>query len=453
MAEANPAFLFEHRGHGIDLEPTLEQLRGHLAQLGVKPGMTVATTGGDRLLDLLLLFLLPRLECRFLPLDPALPPGLRQQLLRLADADRVIDDSFQPVYCAGGGSSPSPAWLEPVKSLWLLVATSGTTGDPALIELTGGNLLASARAANELLDLAPGDCWLGCLPTHHVAGLAIALRCLLAGARLSLLDRFEATEVLEQLATGRVTHLSLVPTMLHRLLEADPSYRPPRSLRVVLLGGAPASPALVQEALDRGWPVCPSYGLTEAASQVATLYPPPVRWQEGLVGEPLPHVEVEIGEEGRIRLRGDSLARHRIGSRGRHPLLDEEGWLATRDLGYLDGQGRLTVLGREDDLVISGGEKVRPALVESLLLAHPGLKEVAVVGVEDPRWGARVVACYCGEPAEGELEIWAREHLSGAHRPRQFVRLGKLPRNPMGKLLRGELRNLAALRAQEDDTW
>ena len=445
MSMAGSTFSFEHRGRSIDLGSGLARLERHLTALGVGPGMTIATIGGNRQLDILLLLLLPRLGCRFLPLDPALPPVLRERLLGLAEAGLVLDETFgfaAPGKCSGGVDANPP----PAEGIRLLVATSGTTGDPQLIELTGRNLLAGARAANALLGLAPGDCWLGCLPTHHVAGLAIPLRCLLAGAALKLLDRFDPGEVLDHLASGAITHLSLVPTMLRRLLEAGSAFRPPATLRVVLLGGAPASRALVQQALDRGWPVCPTYGLTEASSQVATLYPPLPGWEEGLVGYPLPHMKVGIDEQQRIRLRSESIARYRITPRGSDSLLDEDGWLTTRDLGRLDSQGRLWVLGREDDLVISGGEKIQPSLVESLLLDHPGVTEAAVIGLEDERWGQRLVACYCGEALETELEPWASGQLSGAFRPRRFIRLERLPRNPLGKLLRAELQRLASQR-------
>lgn len=431
----------DYRGRPVPLSRALAGLEAWLTGRGLRRQMTLATTGGNRLLDLLLLLLLPSWQCRFLPLDPSLPEAQRRRLLEMAGADLVLDGSSDPQLPEEGkGGGLSRDLLPSLEALRLLLATSGTTGEPALIELHGRNLLAGARAANARLELSADDLWLGCLPTHHIGGLAIPLRCLLAGAGMSLMARFDARELLRRLETGGVTHLSLVPTQLHRLLEAGPAFRPPSSLRVVLLGGAPARASLVQKAQDAGWPVCPSYGLTEAASQVATCYPPPGRWREGMAGLPLDHVEVQLDDGGRIRLRGESIAACRIGPSGAEPLLDEGGWLQTRDLGRFDEEGRLVVLGREDDLIISGGEKVHPALLEETLSRCPGLDEVAVIGVEDDHWGQQVVACYSGDLEEARLEQWARAHLGGPHRPRRFVRLADLPRNSLGKLLRQELR-------------
>jgi O-succinylbenzoic acid--CoA ligase len=166
------------------------------------------------------------------------------------------------------------------------------------------------------------------------------------------------------------------------------------------------------------------------------------------VGKPLPHVELRLDGEGRILLRGESLARYCLDERGWRPLLDEQGWLATGDLGRLDGEGRLWILGRGDELLITGGEKVHPAAIEAELEACPGLREVAVVGVEDARWGERLVACYCGDLSPAELEAWSRGRLKGAYCPRQFLRLEALPRNALGKLLRRELGQLVRARLQ-----
>ena len=442
-------FTLEYRGRSIDLEAELRQLESRLRAEGVGRGMTLATSAGDRLLDLLLLLLLPRLGCRLLILDPALPPARSRQLLAIGGAGMVFREGGEVERLAGRGSharEEGPAGWEETK---LLLATSGTTGEPRLVELSYGNLGAGAHAANGLLGLSPGDRWLACLPTHHVGGIAILFRCLLAGAGVVLLERFDAGQVLEALESGAITHLSLVPTMLQRLLHESGGAVPPATLRVVLLGGAPARASLVQAALDAGWPVCPSYGLTEAASQVATLYPPPARWVQGLAGKPLSHVQLRIDAAGRILLRGPSIARYRLDETGRRCQVDDGGWFTTSDLGHLDGEGRLWVLGRQDDVIITGGEKLHPVFLERELGRCPGVVEVAVVGIQDDRWGERLVVCYSGEASEKSLECWARERLQKHHRPRGFLRLSRLPRNALGKLQRLQLRQLAAERFQD----
>lgn len=397
--------------------------------------MTVASTSRDRLLNLLLLLLLPRMGCLYLPLDPDLPVSQRR-LLQLGSASLVVHSREE--LPAAPAQILADVSLAPQKT-WLLLATSGTTGEPRLIELTGANLLASAVASNQHLMLAEDDKWLAVLPMHHIGGLAIALRCLYVGAGMVLLERFEEQAVLSRLAAGDITHLSLVPTMLYRLLKHDPTYHPPSSLRVVLLGGSSATCNLVQQALRNGWPVCPSYGLTEAASQVATFYPPPGQWNPGCVGEALPHMQLKLNRQGQIVLKGPGMAQTARSTKGIVSLLDEEGWLTTQDLGELDSAGRLVVLGRRDDLLISGGENVQPLLLEDELHACPGIGEVAVTAIPDPKWGEVLVVLYTGTIRQQEVESWAGAWLQGAYRPRYFFRLDELPRNQLGKLLRREL--------------
>jgi O-succinylbenzoic acid--CoA ligase len=322
----------------------------------------------------------------------------------------------------------------------LLLATSGTTGEPRLMALSGNNLRAAAEAANRVLGLGSADCWLATLPLHHIGGLMTVLRPWLAGAGVALIHPFDPRAVLARLEAGGISHLSLVPTQLLRLLQADPAFRPPADLRVVLVGGAPLETALAERALAAGWPLCPTYGLTEAASQVATCLPPPRRWQAGLAGRVLPHLEVAITEEGRIRLRGASVAAWRLGETGARSLTDQSGWYTTGDLGRWDGQGRLHILGRADDLILTGGEKIHPAAVEAELLRCPGVEEAVVAGVEDEVWGMRVVAGYRGAWPESRVAAWAESHLAGAHRPKRFLRLEEIPRNALGKPLRRVLR-------------
>ncbi|HHH13629.1 MAG TPA: hypothetical protein ENJ98_05280 [Thiolapillus brandeum] len=441
----------EWKDSGVGLAEQLERLEAHLLAQGLVPGTVVAAADPDSLLKLLLLLLLPRLGCPFLPLDPALPAAHRDRLLELANASFLVGgDSGKRVRLrplAGRASGPSPVPYDPSdpgfapsRRVQLLISTSGSQGSPRLVALTGGNLRAAAAAANRLLAFGAGDRWLLCLPLHHVAGVSVVLRAWLAGAGVVLQAPFSPGALLRRLERRDVTHLSLVPTQLHRLLQHEPGFRPPPELRVVLLGGAPADPALVQRALALGWPLCPSYGLTEAASQVATLFPPPARWSAGLAGRPLPHLEVALAGDGRIRIRGESVAPWVLEAEAAHALADGAGWFTTGDLGTLDGEGRLTVLGRADEVIISGGEKIHPAVLEAELARCPGIDEVAVVGLEDETWGSRVVACYRGAWPEARVARWAGERLRGAFRPRAFHRVARLPRNALGKLLRGELR-------------
>ena len=319
----------------------------------------------------------------------------------------------------------------------LVIATGGSEGEPRAVMLTDANLDAAAAASNQLLPLAAGDLWLDCLPLCHIGGLAILWRCARAGAAVLLHEGFAAGVVAADLARHPVTHLSLVPAMLASLLDAGAA--PPASLRHVLVGGAALAPALHERASAAGWPLNPSYGMSETAAQVATWTPADGPWQPGLVGRPLPGNELTLAADGRIRVGGPQVMRGYVGDGG----VDADGWLTTGDLGEIDAAGQLTVTGRADDMLISGGHNVHPLEVEAALAACPGIRDVAVTGLPDPVWGDLVVALVVGDAAGDEIATWCRAHLPGHARPRRIVRLAALPRSAAGKLKRVALRRLA----------
>ncbi len=325
----------------------------------------------------------------------------------------------------------------------LLISTSGSTGEPKQVMLSEANLVASVQAGRSRIPLGPGDVWLNCLPLKHIGGIAIIYRCAEAGAAVLLHPGFDAARVREDMVRHGVSHISLVPAMLARLLEAGP---PPAQLKYALVGGGPLSANLARRAHQSGWPICPTYGMSEAASQVATLAAFPPDWREGMAGLPLPGISVEIVDEnglpvkgeGRIRVRGPSIMIGYANAAGEagHGLLD--GCFVSGDRGYMDEQGNLVVLGRCDDMLVSGGVNVHPAEVEGLLLACPGVTDVAVTAVSDEVWGDRIAALVVG----GELQAvkdWCRGRLPSHLRPRLFVAVSALPRNAMGKLERKQL--------------
>jgi len=348
------------------------------------------------------------------------------------------------------GSMPRLASrIAPESAVQLFMSTSGTGGRPRGVMLTGANLAAAVRAARQRTGLGPGDVWLSCLPLFHIGGLSILLRCLEAGAAVLLHEDFEPDRVLGDLGRRQVTHLSLVPAMLARLLEQGRDRPPPTRLRTVLVGGGPLTEGLMERARQAGWPVCPTYGLTENASQVATLGPLPREWQAGDMGRPLPGIRVQIvdprgeptGARGRIRLCGPTVMAG-YANPGHAPGmgLARDGF-TTSDLGHLDERGHLHVLGRADDMLISGGENIHPAEVEARLSRCPGITDVGVSARADPVWGERLVAVVVGRFESGTLERWCRDHMPGPLRPREFVRVKRLPRNGLGKLDRRGLRD------------
>jgi O-succinylbenzoic acid--CoA ligase len=323
-----------------------------------------------------------------------------------------------------------------------IIYTSGTTGRPKGAILTYGNHYWSAIASALNLGTLPDDRWLACLPLFHVGGLAILLRGVIYGIAVVLHERFEPDRVNHAIDHEQVTIVSVVATMLERML-ADRGERPfPNTLRCVLLGGGPAPLPLLERALALGAPVFQSYGLTETASQVATLAPEDVRSKVGSAGKPLMGTQVRIEADGEILVRGPTVSPGYL-----HQAPHGE-WLHTGDVGRLDDEGYLYVLDRRDDLIVSGGENVYPAEVEATLLAHPAVEEVGVYGLPDPEWGQTVCAAVKPRTAvtAEELLAFCRQRIAGYKVPRTVQFVDALPRTASGKLLRRELRAATSAR-------
>lgn len=335
----------------------------------------------------------------------------------------------------------------------LVVFTSGSTGRPRGAVLSHEALAASFEAHSLVFGWRKGDRWLLSLPTAHVGGLMILVRSLLARRPIVLASRqpggsFDADATLKLISRHRVTLLSVVPTMLGRLLDASRGCSP-ASLRAVLVGGAPAPAGLMARARQQGWPVFATYGLTETCSQVATERPEGS--PAGGVGPPLPGLDVRVGTSGSIQIRGPALFEGYLGSEPGAPLerpFDAEGWFDSDDLGCLDASGELRILGRRSDRIVTGGENVDPNEVEAAVLEWPGAAAACVVGVKDDEWGERVGAVVVGSHAfDAEsglvgLERHLRERLAGFKRPRRLIVIDRLPVAPSGKVDRQACRGL-----------
>jgi o-succinylbenzoate---CoA ligase len=372
-----------------------------------------------------------------LPLDPDAPEPELKGILAAARPTHLLDGDGRR-RLAGG--QPAEAGVAAV------VATSGTADAPKVVELGADAIRWSALATSAALEAGPGDRWLCCVPVHGVAGLAVLARAWHTGLPVEVYDGFDPAAV--GAAAGRATLVSLVPAMLRRLLAAgDAASR----FRRVLLGGGPVPADLAKQAKDRGVGLVRTYGLTETFGGMAHD------------GHPLDGAEVRIGgstmpgareggagggrgssapaPEGEILVRGPMLFRRYRGEPGRTAAALRGGWLHTGDLGRIHHDGRLVVLGRVDDLVISGGVNVHPDEVEAVLADHPGVAEVAVAGRADPEWGQRVAAFVVARdpgrpPTLEELRAFARERLAPAKAPRELIIVPALPRGPSGKLLR-----------------
>ena len=355
-------------------------------------------------------------------------------------------------------ATPNSQFAIPNSSPLALLFTSGTTGTPKAARLTTANFYWSALASAFRLGVLPHDRWLLTLPLYHVGGLNILFRSALYGTAVVLPAAdtpFNPEWLYETMHRQRVTLVSLVPTMLHRLLEAVPA-PPPPDLRLVLLGGAAAPPDLLARALARGYPVATTYGLTESCSQAATATPPEVRRKPGTVGKPLLYTQIRIvdendrplppGEIGEIVLQGPSVFAGYDDNPQATARALRGGWLHTGDLGYLDTDGDLWVVNRRTDLIVSGGENVYPAEVEAVLRAHPAVAEACVVGVDDAEWGQRVAAAVVLHPQAqasiAELEAFCRQRLAGYKVPRLWRIMPDLPRTASGKVKRSAVRRL-----------
>ena len=352
------------------------------------------------------------LGCPAVPVDPSRSEAERGELTRGCEV--IVDGPLE------GHEDPAArprSRFEP-DEIAVVMHTSGSTGAPAPVELTYRNLWWSAAGSAVALGLDPEERWLCCLPVAHVGGLSILVRSAIYATTAIVHERFDTDAVLAVL-TGEEgpTMVSLVPTMLGRLLDAGLE-RPP-ALRHALLGGAPAPDGLLARAQRAGVPVAPTWGMTEAASQVTTF------------GRPLFCTTVGVTEAGELMVDGPTVS----------PSCERP--LATGDLGRIEPGGEVVVTGRASATIITGGENVQPALVEEAVESHPAVLECGVYGRPDPEWGEAVVAVIVlregAEVDAAELGKWCRERLAPFECPKEFRFAGSLPRTGAGKIDRTKM--------------
>lgn len=324
--------------------------------------------------------------------------------------------------------------------------TSGTTGAPRAAILTHAALEASAAANAANMGWLDGDCWLLCIPLAHVGGLSIVSRCLIARQCVVLAESFEPERMPAFMDRHGVTLVSLVPTMLTRLLDAG--WTPSPRFRAVLLGGAAASRKLLARASARRIPVLVTYGLTETCSQIATT-PYALRYDPIAcgAGKALPGIELRVREE-QIEVRGPVL----MAGYWNAPRLGRDEWFATGDVGRIDEAGFIHVRARRQDLIVTGGENVSPAEVEGVLEECPGVRAAAVFGLADEMWGQTVVAAVVADDAmaRSTLETHIAAHLAPHKRPRRIIFVNELPHTRGGKLDRAALPRLAQAARSRD---
>jgi len=414
-----------------ELEAEATWVARRLAAFGVRREATAALTMHPRREEVVLLHALMKLGATALPLSPLLTDAERAAVL---GAERPAVDLNDAAELTQTEADLPLLGEHDMDELCCRVLTSGTAGEPRPVGLTYGNFLFSAVGSAFNIGVDPQDRWLCCLPLSHVAGLSIILRSVIYGTTAVLLDGFDTDQVADTLVAGDISLLSLVPTQLIRLLEAGADLSRPRA---ILIGGGPVPADALREALDRGAIVVQTYGMTETCSQVTTLAPGDAARRIGSAGRPLLTTHVRI-EEGEILVQGPTVSRDSV---------DPDGWLRTGDLGHIDEGGFLYVTGRRGEVIVTGGENVMPAEVEAALVSHPAVSDAAVVGRPDPEWQEAVCALIVlGEGAnasEEELRDHCAASLAPFKVPKRIDFVSSLPRTPSGKLLRGELMELA----------
>ncbi|HSM02934.1 MAG TPA: AMP-binding protein [Acidimicrobiia bacterium] len=353
------------------------------------------------------------------PVDSRLPPAEAMRLTRDAGVRGLFPIPEEGIDALLDRRAPdeTPAWGPPDPSSRFVVFTSGSEGAHRGVILTGENISAAVAGSRERLGNGPDDAWLCVLPLFHVGGLSILWRQAEQGAPVALESRFDPARIGRLLGTAAFS--SLVPTMLQRVLDAGPVLGSGR----VLVGGGPADPSLLRSALEAGVPALQTYGLTETASQVTTVAPGDEETDLGTAGRPIPGAEVRIAE-GRIEVRGPMVTPGYLGEPEREP----GSWFTTGDLGEIDGRGRLTVIGRADSVIVTGGENVHPTSVERALRSCPGVVDARVFGVADDEWGRRVVAeVVLDGVGVAEVREWVASRLTPSEIPKEWRTVEKLP--------------------------
>lgn len=452
-----------------DLDQQVEHLARQLMALGIQPGDRVAVLLQNSPVFVTLVHTMPRCRAVLVPLNTRLTPNELAWQLDDVSPRLVIHDQSnagvadqlhqqQPDYFFYhtdalhdvAASDQALDYTIALNELHTIIYTSGTTGKPKGAMLTYGNHWWSATASMLNLGLHDDDRWLAVLPLFHVGGLSILLRSVIYGIPVVLHEAFDAASVNRSLEEHQITIISVVSTMLQRMLDQQLCAT---KLRCVLLGGGPVPRLLLEACNKRGIPVAQTYGMTETASQVATLAPHDALRKSGSAGQPLLPLKVQIdiegepaaaGQVGEILVRGPMVTPGYFNRPTATAAALQDGWLHTDDLGYLDSDGYLYVVDRRDDIIISGGENVYPAEIEEVLLAFPAVAEAGVIGTPDEQWGQVPVAFVVLHPGaeldETVIMAFCHERLARYKTPRAIYLVAVLPRTAAGKLRRGVLR-------------
>lgn len=443
---------------------------GRLQGLGMKKDDFVAVLLKNHLDTVIILFALQLLGVRTVILNIRLSPA--ELVWQLEDSKAmffILEDSFlevkkQAPFLKAVTKSEllKSEYVEPkiqdeinLEDICTIMYTSGTTGHPKGVVQTYGNHWWSSIGSALNLGITDKDCWLCSVPLFHISGYSILMRSVIYGMPIVLHEKFDVQKTLDDIREKRITIMSVVGTMLTRIVDSLDSDRLPDYVRCLLLGGGPAPLPLLKRCVERNVPVFQSYGMTETSSQIVTLSPEYSLTKLGSAGKPLFPSQVRIemedgslaqaGVAGEIVVKGPNVTKGYLFRPEVNVKRIHDGWLYTGDIGYLDDDGFLYVLDRRSDLIISGGENIYPAEIESVLLSHPEVAEAGVTGMDDKEWGQVPVAFVvsrnkCSVVTEEDLLKFCQSRLAKYKVPKEFFFVDELPRNAAKKLLRRTLR-------------
>ncbi|MFC6904340.1 class I adenylate-forming enzyme family protein [Halalkalicoccus tibetensis] len=453
-----------------ELDRVVGRTAGRLWSLGLQPGDQLGVLADTSPEFVRIVHTAWRVGAVLVPFNTRLPEAELREQVRRVDATAILAEegyAERARAVADAPVEPLPALAEepvaefgaedpPIDSPRAMLFTSGTTGEPKAVVLTGRNLLSSAVASAFRLGVLPDDRWYDPLAGYHMGGLAPIVRSALSGTRVVLPggSGFDAGRALDDLHEHDATGVSVVPTMLDRLLDAGD---PPDSLRFVLTGGAPTPPELIARCGERGVPIHPTYGMTETASQVATARPEEAYAEPERAGHPLAFTRVRAvdgdeplgpGEPGELVVSGPTVMEGYYDDPETNDRVFGPYGFRTGDLGVVEGDGSVRVIGRVDDAIITGGENVHPAEIARVLRDRSGVEDCAVVGLSDPEWGERVCALVVGDVAEPALREFLEGRLADYKRPKTIAFADELPRTASGTVDRGAVRELLAERSE-----
>ena len=320
-------------------------------------------------------------------------------------------ERLDPAVCYA--EKPNPADVSSHEGVATIVYTSGSSATPNAVAHSLENHITSAQSACAALDLGSSDRWLLSLPLWHVSGIGIVFRCSIAGAKIVFPN--PGMSLMEALSSYQITHVSMVPTQLIRVLEQ--AQKPPRHLRAVIVGGGPLPQGVLKTATNKGWPIRTTYGMTETSSMVTLSQKNP---SPGSCGHALPGNELKIAGDGEILVRSPATCLGYLNDDTIENIADDDGWLHTGDLARLDENGELYVLGRKDNMFTSGGENISPEEIEYTICGAQGVQKVVVVPVPDPEFGQCPVAFIQGNAKFEDLEVILNRELPRFKIPKYY---------------------------------